>query len=249
MLFPPLGSTAGYKVQGVAGSRGSQSSAFSVPGPASCNFEHFPSLPQLPGHVLYFVTPAYNDGDSFRDAINDLLSFSTWFTTVHATSPNGTPHFHYIVAFPEHHESWLAHHPTIFRSGRHIPCVKYSRTNKSMACSLSFSKITNPAGLRGYLEGPRNRAKFVTILNPSPRAVWRPNRENSLEIHPRSTLGSFKASSIQQFQSAPFHTSHKFKGNTKQQLCMPPNPSIKTSCHRPDSRRTPTVALYCTGFL
>lgn len=169
MLLLPLGSSAGYKVQGVQEDRGVKAPAFS-----------FPDLPPLEGHIFFLVTPSGKDGVYFRDAIGDLLHMSTWVAGVFATSEKGQSHMHYLVALPASCVQWLSKHRTIFRSGRYIPCVTYSR-DTGEGCDLSFSEITNVDGLKKYLEGPRNNAKFVNLLDPSPRAVWQLFPDNRLE--------------------------------------------------------------------
>lgn len=173
MLLSPLGSTAGYKVQGVGKSRGIKTPALSVAGVANLDCSTLPDFPPLPGHSFYLVTPSGHNGLFFQDAIGDLLYLASWFVAVCAESEKGQQHMHYVVALPAANEAWLSRHPKIFRSGRRIPCVTYSR-GSGTGCSLSFSKITNIDGLKKYLEGPRNRAKFVTVRDPSPRAVWQP---------------------------------------------------------------------------
>ena len=173
MLLLPLGSSAGYKVQGVDKSRGVKTPALS-----------FPELPPLQNHIFFFVTPSGDDGIYFNDAIGDLLHMSTWFTAVFAKSEQEQLHMHYIVALPSSCQQWLSKHPTIFRSGRRIPCVTYSR-GTGEGCNLSFSQITNVGGLKSYLEGPRNRAIFTTVLDPSPRTVWKPLPGNRQEEQQR----------------------------------------------------------------
>jgi hypothetical protein len=169
----PLGSATGYKVQGVGKSRGAKTPALSFPGVATPGYSALPAFPLLPGHSFYLVTPSGGDSLLLHDAIGDLLHIASWFVAVCARSEKGQRHMHYVVALPAVNDAWLSRHPKIFRSGRRIPCVTYSR-GSGTGCSLSFSKITNVSGLKNYLEGPRNRAKFVTVLNPSPRAVWKP---------------------------------------------------------------------------
>ena len=173
MLLSPLGSAAGYKVQGVGKGRGVKPPALSLSGIENLDYSTLPDFPPLPGHSFYLVTPSGHDGLFFHDAIGDLLHIASWLVAVFAQSEKGQRHMHYVVALPDANDSWLSRHPKIFRSGRRIPCVTYSRGSGN-GCSLSFSKITNLVGLKSYLEGPRNRAKFVTVLDPSPRAVWQP---------------------------------------------------------------------------
>ena len=127
-------------------------------------------LPILPGHVLYLVTPSGELGRFFPVAIGDLLELSSWFVAAFAVSEKGKRHMHYLVAMEKSNERWLRRHPTIIRSGRRIPCVNYS-LNDEDSCLLSFSKVTNVDGLRRYLEGPKNRAVFISFLDLSPRAV------------------------------------------------------------------------------
>lgn len=165
----PLGSSAGYKVQGVGKGRGVKTPAFSYSPVAYPDLGKMPDSPALPGHSFFFVTPS-GDESAFEVATGDLLDMSTWFVAVYATSEKGQRHMHYLISMPSENKTWLSRHPTIFRSGRHIPCVKY--TSLSGSCSMSFSEITNLGGLKKYLEGPRNRSKFVVL---SPRAVWQPN--------------------------------------------------------------------------
>lgn|GEM_PF-2601271 len=201
MLLLPLGSSAGYKVQGVDKSRGIKTSAFS-----------FPELPPLPDHLFYLVTPSGSDGIYFKDAIGDLLDMSTWFTAVFAVSENGQPHMHYIIALPSSCQEWLSKHPTIFRSGRKIPHVTYSR-DTGEGCSLSFSQITNVDGLREYLEGPKNNARFVVLLDPSPRTVWKPlpdNRQWKEQGRPRKNTSNYRVTSSKEVRltiTLPTYTS------------------------------------------
>jgi hypothetical protein len=183
VLLSPLGSSAGYKVQGVGKGRGVKPPALSFSRNANLDSAKLPELPILPSCTFYLVTPSGDDGLSFQDAIGDLLEMSTWFVAVFATPEKKQLHMHYLVALPSHNDFWLSQHPTIFRSGRRIPCVTYAR-GSGAGCSLSFAKITNLGGLKGYLEGPKNRGIFITLLDPSPRTVWQPFPNIRQEVCP-----------------------------------------------------------------
>ena len=168
MLLPTLDNTNGWFSQrGWLKSRGHSAPAPSVSGPTS-----FPSLPDLPGHTFYMVTPG---GRDVRDAVADLFSLSSWFVAAYSTSEAGVSHLHYLVALPQRHDDWISKHPTIRSRFRRLPCVQY------LTGYLVFSKITDVDGLREYLTGPRNSAKFFEFLNVkkisvtfSARAIWDP---------------------------------------------------------------------------
>ena len=149
------------------------SSAFALSTPTS-----FPSLPDLPDHSFYMVTPG---GSDIRDAVADLLSLSSWFVAACSTSEAGVSHVHYLVALPEQHDDWISRHRTIRSRFRRLPCVQY------LTGYLVFSKITDTAGLRDYLTGPRNSARFFEILNAKKISVTFSTHARTA-THPRRAI-------------------------------------------------------------
>jgi len=144
-----------------------------------------PSVPDLPDHTFYMVTPGGAKGAAYSDALQDIKTIASWFCVALSVSEKGAQHSHWLVLIPTAQIQWLDHHPQIFRDRykkRPLPQVFYDRDGTVEPCDLVFSLKNRPDIALNYLTGPRNRAKFRYPHGCSFRvADMEPNNINNLD--------------------------------------------------------------------
>ena len=164
MPLRSLGSTKGCSLQAVVKGRGSVSPALSFSGLTS--FRDL-KIPSLSGHFLAMVTFGGSQGVSRKDAIDDIKSVASWFAEIACVTPAGRLHVHHIGLFPNSCLDWLKKQPVIYRGGRSLPRIVYSRGETVEPCDAVFSIQFNEDGPRQYLAGHENQASSAVILKAS----------------------------------------------------------------------------------